>query len=165
VLRSKAQRKLINIYDVSPETVGTYDLVFCGSVLPHLTDPIKALWRIQSVTKEMAIVATCISRDNSTVPRAVFAGQHDGTSWWLPNRACLEAMVQVAAFKCWEWFSEFRLDFRDGRPGVDHSVIRAWNSSRETVGIEDKEDTEVESVKGRRPGRLQKWRRKLGITA
>ncbi len=127
ILNSKVDKKLINIYDISPQTIGMYDMVFCGSVLLHLTDPIQALWRIQSVTKEVAIIATAVSLDRSPKSCAVFSGQHGGTAWWLPNQACLEAMVKVAGFKYWEWFSEFSLNYRDGTPGTEHAVIRAWN--------------------------------------
>jgi tRNA (mo5U34)-methyltransferase len=128
VLESKVEKREINIYDISPQTIGTFDLVFCSSVLLHLTDPIKALWRIQSVTKESAIIATAIWQEAGDIePLAAFAG-HRGTAWWIPNHAALEAMVQTAGFASWEWISEFRLDFRDGRPGLHHGVIRAWNT-------------------------------------
>lgn len=127
-LHSLAERKLVNIYDLSPETVGRFDLVFCGSVLLHLSDPIRALWRIQSVTKEAAIIATNIHPLPDASPLALFSGQHHGDVWWLPNRAAFEAMVQCAGFKGWEWFSEFRLDYRNGEPGPYHAVIRAWNT-------------------------------------
>jgi hypothetical protein len=37
-------------------------------------------------------------------------------------------MVASAGFSGWEWFSEFQLDYRDGRPGPYHGVIRAWTT-------------------------------------
>jgi len=64
VLGSKAKLKKINIYELSPKKIGMFDLVFCGSLLLHLTDPIQALWRIASVTKEVAIIATAILEDH-----------------------------------------------------------------------------------------------------
>jgi tRNA (mo5U34)-methyltransferase len=129
-LGSRVKRELINIYDIGPETLGgSFDLVFCGSVLIHLTDPIRALWRIQSVTKEVAIIATPIYPLKSSEPLATFIGQHRGDGWWLPNRQALEAMIESAGFKGWELFSEFRLDYRNGQPGPYHAVIRAWNTS------------------------------------
>ena len=128
VLGSQIEKIEMMIYDISPETVGMYDLVFCGSLLLHLTDPIQALWRLRSVTRELAIIATAIHPDSNSEPKSLFAGHRRGDAWWLPNRACLEAMVQSAEFAGWEWFSEFRLDYRDGRPGPYHGVIRAWNT-------------------------------------
>lgn len=128
VLDSKAKRKLINIYDISPETMGSFDLVFCGSVLLHLTDPIKALRRIQSVTREAAIIATAIHPLQTAETLALFVGSPDGLAWWYPNQATLEQMVKSAGFKGWEWFSDFRLDYTDEQPGPYHGVMRAWNT-------------------------------------
>ena len=128
-LGSRVKQQFINIYDIGPQTTGSFDLVFCGSVLLHLTDPIRALWHIQSVTKEVAIIATAIHPLKSSEPLALLIGQDRGDVWWLPNRAAFEAMVKSAGFKGWEWFSEFRLDYRNGQPGPYHAVIRAWNTS------------------------------------
>jgi tRNA (mo5U34)-methyltransferase len=139
VLGSRVKRSLINIYGIGPETTGCFDLVFCGSVLLHLTDPIRALWRIQSVTKGVAIIATCIHPSRSSEPLALFTGQHRGDTWWLPNRPALEAMIKSAGFAGWEWFSEFQLDYRNGQPGPYHAVLRAWNTS-ERPGLLDDTD-------------------------
>ena len=128
ILGSKAKRQLISIYDISPETTGVFDLVFCGSVLLHLTDPIKALWHIQSVTREVAIIATVIHPLYTNEPLALFNGQHHGDVWWFPNRAALEEMIKSAGFTGWEWFSEFHANTRDGHQGPYHGLIRAWNT-------------------------------------
>ncbi len=128
-LGSQIEKVEMTIYDVSPETIGTFDLVFCGSLLLHLTDPIRALWQLRQVTREQAIIATAICLDSKGDPVALFVGHHRGDAWWLPNRACLEAMMQSAGFAGWEWISEFRLDYADGQPGPHHGVIRAWNTS------------------------------------
>jgi tRNA (mo5U34)-methyltransferase len=124
---SAVVRKEINIYDLSPETVGTFDLVFCGSVLLHLTDPVRALWRLRSVTREggTALLASAIYEDVSPGPRAVFVGHEKAFTWWLPNRSCFEMMVRSAGFGAVEWISQFQLDFADGKPGHLHGVIRA----------------------------------------
>ncbi len=128
-LGSRVSRNLINIYDINPESMGRFDLVFCGSVLVHLTDPAKALWRIQSVTKEAAIIATPVYLLRRSEPLALFVGHERGDGWWLPNRPALEAMLRSAGFKGWEWFSDFRLDFSNGEPGPYHGVVRAWNTA------------------------------------
>jgi hypothetical protein len=131
------ERQLINIYDISPQTTGRFDLVFCGSVLLHLSDPVRALWRIQSVTREAAIIATVIQPVPGPEPLALFIGQRAGDGWWLPNRCAFEAMIQCAGFKGWEWFSEFRMDYRDGRAGAYHAVIRAWNTPEKPALLSD----------------------------
>jgi tRNA (mo5U34)-methyltransferase len=125
---SRAARTLTSIYDISPESTGTFDLVFCGSVLIHLSDPATALRRLQSVTREAAIISTVIHPLDSPDPVALFSGHLRGDTWWAPNRAGFEALVRSAGFTGWEWYSEFALDYADGAPGPYHGVIRAWNT-------------------------------------
>jgi CTP:molybdopterin cytidylyltransferase MocA len=125
---SRASRKLTSIYDISPETTGVFDLVFCGSVLIHVSDPATALRRLQSVTREAAIISTVVHPLDSPDPVALFSGHLRGDTWWAPNRAGFEALIESAGFAGWEWYSEFALDYADGTPGPYHGVIRAWNT-------------------------------------
>ncbi len=129
IIGSNVDKKLINIYDLSPETIGIFDIVFCGSLLVHLTDPTKALWNIASVTREKAIISTVITPENAEHPLAAFIGYHRGDVWWLPSRACLELMAVSAGFVGIEWVSEFRLDFRDGSAGPYHGVLHAYKTT------------------------------------
>jgi tRNA (mo5U34)-methyltransferase len=116
-----------SVYDLDPEIHGMFDLVFCGSMLLHVTDPMRALWRIREVTGGEAIIATGISKDRRKRPLAEFHGAHDGTIWWLPNRTGLERMLEAAGFDGWDWVSTFRLDPVDGSRGIEHGVVRAWS--------------------------------------
>ena len=141
-LDSQAKRELINVYDIGPDTTGSFDLVFCGSVLIHLTDPNRALWRIQSVTKEVAIIATSIYPHGGSEPLALFVGGDRGDVWWLPNRAALEVMIKSAGFKGWEVFSNFRLDYENGERGHHHAVIRAWNTAEKPELLGDTDQPE-----------------------
>jgi 2-polyprenyl-3-methyl-5-hydroxy-6-metoxy-1,4-benzoquinol methylase len=125
VLRSRVELVKINIYDLSPSILGRFDLVFCSNVLLHLTDPIRAIWRLRSVTKHTAIICTAIDKEGGSKPRALYFGEHGGTTWWLPNRVGFEKMVQTAGFESVEWLSEFQLDYRDGRPGHTCGIVRA----------------------------------------
>ena len=126
IFRSKVKKKKINVYQLSPKSIGIFDITFCSSVLLHLRDPVKALWRIRTVTKEMAVIATGIHQGSEREPMAFFMGNRGGDTWWLPNKACLEAMVEGAGFKRWEWYSEFQLDYGDGSQGMLHGVIHAF---------------------------------------
>jgi SAM-dependent methyltransferase len=128
-LGSAIVKKTINIYDISPETVGTFDLVFCGSLLIHLTDPIKALWNIASVTKDQAIIATVTTPEYHNRSLAIMTGYASGDSWWVPTRACLELMAVSAGFVGIEWLGEFHLNYRDGSPGPYHGVLRAYKTT------------------------------------
>ncbi len=127
-LGSRVSRRLTDVYTINAADFGTFDLVFCGSVLLHLTDPIRALWRLQSVTRGLAIICTTIDPHGPPDPVARFTGHERGDTWWLPNRAALEGMVASAGFAGWAWHSDFRLDYRDGTEGPHHAVIHAWNT-------------------------------------
>jgi tRNA (mo5U34)-methyltransferase len=129
ILGSSVTRKQINIYDISPETVGTFDIAFCGSVLIHLTDPLKALWNIASVTNDKAIIATVVTPDQPELAQATMIGHVRGDAWWVPTRACLELMAVCAGFVGVEWISEFKLDNRDGSPGPYHGVLHAYKTT------------------------------------
>jgi len=127
--KSTVQVKYTNIYDITPETVGVHDIVFCGSVLIHLTDPIKALWRIANVTQEKAIIATSVVADEAERSIALMIGTERGDAWWIPTRMCLELMAVAAGFVGIEWVSEFQLDYRDGQLGPYHGVLHAYKST------------------------------------
>jgi len=129
ILGSQVARKQINIYDIAPATIGEFDIAFCGSVLIHLTDPIKALWNIASVTKEKAIIATVIAPEQAERAQATLIGYERGDAWWVPTRACLELMAVCAGFAGVEWVGEFRLDYRDGSPGPYHGVMHAYKTT------------------------------------
>lgn len=59
---SSVERRICSVYDLSPE-FGTFDFVFCGSLLMHLQNPLLALTNICSVTREQAVIATLHSAD------------------------------------------------------------------------------------------------------
>ncbi len=128
-LNSQVKRKEINIYDISPQSVGLFDIVFCGSVLIHLTDPIKALWKIAGVTKEKAIIATSIMPGTNQQPVAAMIGYNRGDGWWEPTRSCLELMAISAGFVGIEWVGDFVLNYRDQEVGPYHGVLHAYKTT------------------------------------
>lgn len=125
-LGSQVIKKEINIYDISPETVGKFDVVFCGSLLLHLTDPLRALFNIREVTKELAIIATMVDLSSSKQPRALFLGGVHGISWWAPSPDCLVQMAKSAGFKDVQIVSTFNLISLDQQASTPHAVIKAW---------------------------------------
>lgn len=129
VLDSQVSMKYINIYDISPNSLGVFDLVFCGSVLIHLTDPIRALWNIASVTKSKAIIATVITKEEANRPIATMTGHHSGDTWWAPTRTCLELMAVAAGFIGIEWVNEFQLNYRDRSYGPYHGILHVYKTT------------------------------------
>jgi hypothetical protein len=157
-LGSQIKKREMSIYDLSPKTVGRFDLVFCGSLLLHLSDPARALWRLQSVTRGQAIIATVVDPAPDPEPRALFVGHGRGDVWWYPNRACLEAMVQAAGFAGWQWVSTFRLNYADGQAGQPHGVIRAWNGARPAEAAAEAQTAPVQAATAETAGELAECR-------
>jgi tRNA (mo5U34)-methyltransferase len=125
--RSRVERQFCNIYDLSPDRVGSYDLVFCASVLLHLTDPLRALYGIRRVCRDQAILCTGIdAATTGDQPTALFVGTSAGQAFWLPTMACLEQMVLAAGFARAERVSTFALRSVDGRFDTPHGTIRAF---------------------------------------
>jgi tRNA (mo5U34)-methyltransferase len=106
---SKVERKLCNVYDLSPESVGVFDVVFCGSLLLHLKDPLKALVNIRSVTRERAIIVTLLAEEiEQQVPGKpwVSVGHRAGESllgeaciYWHFSTRGLQEMMEYAGFE------------------------------------------------------------------
>jgi tRNA (mo5U34)-methyltransferase len=124
LLGSPVEYRTMNVYDVVPEAVGSFDAIFFLGVLYHLRDPMLALDRLWSVARPEAriwVESHTIDRgfvDPETkqkkrlselapklagVPMAQFyPGDQLGGSvanWWGPNLAGLEAMVRSAGFE------------------------------------------------------------------
>lgn len=124
---SKVERMFYNIYEVSPETVGMFDLVFCGSLLIHLTDPLRALYALHSVTREMAIISTPIDPTRRNIkPRALFHGTVLGQSFWAPNMKCLEHWALAAGFSRVEKVARFNLKHQPDNVNSPHGTIKAY---------------------------------------
>ena len=89
-LGSAATRRERSIYDLDPEVDGEFDLVYLGSLLLHLRDPVRALERVRSVCRGRLLVVDAIDLPLSlTLPRRPTA-YLDGVGrpwWWRPNQA------------------------------------------------------------------------------
>lgn len=126
-LGSAVERVGMSIYDATPEALGgRFDLVFCGSVLIHLRDPMLALERICELS-ERAIVADEYSRRLDLLPFAAaeFRGNTPWATWWRPARRTWAAMLRCAGFSDVTEHGRFSMRFREGRGGVPHVVFHA----------------------------------------
>ena len=56
--KSQIKHKRIDVHDLTPDEVGTFDIVFCAGVLYHLRHPLLALEAIRSVTGGLLILET-----------------------------------------------------------------------------------------------------------
>jgi tRNA (mo5U34)-methyltransferase len=100
-LGSRVEREDLSVYDLDPQRHGTFDVVFLGSLLLHLRDPVGALERIRAVTAGRAVIADSIELVPTLIwPRTPVARLDGGERpwWWQPNRAALLRMVRSAGF-------------------------------------------------------------------
>jgi tRNA (mo5U34)-methyltransferase len=101
-LDSSVEHRTMTAYDVSPDTLGEFDLVFVGSLLLHLRDPLRALAAIRSVTGGRLMVNEAISPALTALrprtPAAEFHGLSD-FRWWLVNAKGLARLVEASGFR------------------------------------------------------------------
>ena len=89
--------------DLSPETVGTFDVVLMLGILYHMKHPLLALEKVRSVTKERLIMSTFVDMTWWPKPAAAFyegsEANRDPTNWWGPNPAAVVGMLRAAGFE------------------------------------------------------------------
>ena len=80
LLQSKVVRHIENVYQMSPESVGQFDLTFSGSYLLHLMNPQLALANMCKITRGKAIIC---DQFTPNVPREFmyFAGAAVDMCW------------------------------------------------------------------------------------
>ena len=112
-----AQRSVYDVGDLGER----FDLVLFMGVLYHLRYPLLALDRLRDVVGEMLVFQSMLRGDSGVMelagdypfderamfddpayPKMFFVEQryaNDPTNWWIPNRACAEAMLRSAGFR------------------------------------------------------------------
>lgn len=101
-LGSRVEDIEIEVLDISPETVGQFDVVLFLGVLYHMRHPLLSLEKVASVTKERLVVETLIDLTFLRSPAAAFYPWkmlRDETNWWGPNRAALLGMIESVGFE------------------------------------------------------------------
>jgi tRNA (mo5U34)-methyltransferase len=101
-LRSHVEDVEIDVMDLSPERVGTFDVVLFLGVLYHLRDPLLALERVASVTRQLLVLETVVDMLGLTRPAmAFYPGRElneDPTNWWGPNLLAVNGMLRTVGF-------------------------------------------------------------------
>jgi len=104
-LGSAVERRELSVYDLSPDLVGRFDLVYVGSLLLHLRDPVGALEAARSVCAGTLIAVDAIDLPRTLLLRRQAVATLDGAGrpwWWKPNLAGLAAMVEAAGLELTE---------------------------------------------------------------
>ena len=117
ILGSRARREAVNVYDVSAERLGTFDVVLISQLLLRLRDPQTVIENMFSVARECAIIAEPYDPELEALDRPV--SEFTGTSvmgiWWRHSIKSMRRMMEVAGFDPIEEVSRFEVENRAGR--------------------------------------------------
>lgn len=101
-LRSSVRRIERSVYDLGESDAGRFDLVYLGSLLLHLRDPVRALERVRAVCDGTLIVVEAVDLALSILfPRRPLAAL-DGRGrpwWWYSNAAGVARLIETAGFE------------------------------------------------------------------
>jgi len=93
----------LDVLDITPERLGSFDLVLFLGVLYHMKHPLFALERVFSVTREQLILETQIEEGLGSRPAMVFYPgatlNKDPTNWWGPNCHPVLAMLREVGYR------------------------------------------------------------------
>jgi tRNA (mo5U34)-methyltransferase len=99
-LGSSVTRNELSIYELDPEQIGRFDVIYLGSLLLHLRDPVGALEKVRAVCRGELVVVDAIDVPLSRHRRPLATLDAVGRPWWWkPNPAGLRKMVEAAAFE------------------------------------------------------------------
>jgi len=101
-LGSNVEDVFLDVMELTPDKVGTFDVVLFLGVLYHLRHPLLALERVASVCDDLLILETHVARMPMMRPAmAFYPGDEldwDATNWWGPNEALVIAMLRDVGF-------------------------------------------------------------------
>ncbi|MDQ3644512.1 MAG: class I SAM-dependent methyltransferase [Actinomycetota bacterium] len=101
-LGSAVERRDLSIYELSPETLGSFDVVVCGSLLLHLRDPLRGLEAIRTVCRGSFLsveeVRLSLSPPFGRRPVAELDGSGEQLQWWVPSVSGHRRMLVSAGF-------------------------------------------------------------------
>jgi tRNA (mo5U34)-methyltransferase len=129
ILGSKVKRKILNVYDLSPEKVGMFDIVFCSDLLLHLMNPVRALQNIRSVVSGYAYIVDIYGpelgeNDGSTVIE--YLGAQKKLTWWRFSLGSMKQMILDAGFSRVELVNKFKFNIRGAKMEFWHAVFKAY---------------------------------------
>jgi tRNA (mo5U34)-methyltransferase len=110
LLGSRVVFRQANIYHLSAEEIGTFDLVLFLGLLYHLPDPIRALRTVRRLCTWLMYLETLVIDQVMPMPEGseaiplmqFFPGDSyngDPTNYWGPNVRCVEAMLAETEFR------------------------------------------------------------------
>jgi tRNA (mo5U34)-methyltransferase len=101
---SNVKSKYIDIMDLSPEAVGTYDVVFCNDVLNIVEEPYRAVKNLVSVADDRVVIAGTMGAQKYDSPAIELANEESKIKWF-PNEAGYRKLLRDGGcdrVKCYE---------------------------------------------------------------
>lgn len=115
------------MYDLSPEWLGAFAVVVCGTLLLHLKSPFAALEAIHSVTGEVFMSAEQIDVPLSLTSRnrAALHLEGDAGRWFIANSAGHRRFLEIAGFDIERVVHPYVVPFGAGHPPVSFKDPRS----------------------------------------
>lgn len=130
-LGSAVEDRDVDLLDISPASVGMFDVVLFLGVFYHLPDPLAYLEAAASVCRGLLIIETHADLLNLRRPAMAFypADEIDGdpSNWWGPNSAALVGLLERAGFTRVQIYQEplaYRMVRAMARRGARRSRIQ-----------------------------------------
>ena len=101
ILGSKVEDKNIEVQDISPATVGMWDIVLFSGIFYHMRDPIQAMQAAASVASKCMIVETHIEHDKMSQPIMRYVPRlrdNETSNYWRPNSAMILVLLKEMGF-------------------------------------------------------------------
>ena len=103
--KSKVDYRILDVMELTPRTLGYFDVVLFLGVLYHLKHPLIGLEKVCELTRDLAIVESYTADDPTAIdnyPRMEFY-EHDELSeqldnWFGPSVECMLALCRTAGF-------------------------------------------------------------------
>jgi tRNA (mo5U34)-methyltransferase len=116
----------IDVGQISPDTVGEFDIVLFLGVFYHRYDAIDALARAARLAKHLLIVETLLDLPEVDVPAMAFyppgrKPADDDTNWWGPNVPCMRELLLGHKF--------VEVEIQPHPDGTTCGIFHAWRST------------------------------------
>jgi len=116
-LGSRVKRRDGRVYDLEPNTHGSFDFVFMGSLLLHLRDPVGALMAVRRVTGGQLLSVDSISPMLTIMHPRQPVARFEAPGWplwWVMNLAAYRSLFPAAGFSAIEAGRPFRVATNQG---------------------------------------------------
>jgi len=103
LLGASIERCYSSVYDLRPEKLGAFDLVFMGDILLHTINPLAALAAVAPLCRGMLVLAQVMPEVADGKPAMLYVGgsnpDFDEVQWWWPNQPCLVELLKKFRFR------------------------------------------------------------------